>query len=328
MAAPMVAIGCVLVMAAVFPKAESQAQVPESDYPNRPIRVVVHQDAGSAGDTGARAITRALGEALGQQLVVENRPGAGGALGMRVAAAAAPNGYTLVAIGSPVMVLPYVHKNLGYDLFRDFVPIGRYSASHNALVVPASLPVSNVKELVALAKSKPGQLNMGTAGLGSASHLAGVLFNALADIQAVVVPYKGGGAAIVALVANETQYYVAPLSAVFGSIKSGRLKVLGVGGDTRALQLPQVPTIAEAGITAYRSVGWGGLLAPKGTPAAITAKVMEKLAAIMALPAVRQQGLKTGAEPGLLLGAEFGKFMREDFERFGAAAKAAKLQPE
>ena len=286
--------------------------------------MVVHQDPGSAGDSAARAI--ALGQALGQQLVVENRPGAGGALGLRAAAAA--DGYTLVAMSSTAMILPYVQKDPGYEVFRDFVPVGRFLVSQDALVVSSSLPVNSVKELVALAKSKPGQLNMGMAGVGSGSHLAGVLFNALADIQALVVPYKGGGAAIVALVANETQYYVAPLGAVFGQIKSGRIKVLGVGGDRRARRLPKVPTIAEAGIPAYRSAGWGGLLAPRGTPAAVTAKLMDKLAAIMALPAVQQQIIGTGAEPGLLLGAEFGKFMREDYERVGVAAKAAKLQPE
>jgi tripartite-type tricarboxylate transporter receptor subunit TctC len=260
--------------------------------------------------------------------VIENRPGAGGALGMGVAAAAAPDGYTMVAIGSPQMVLPFVHKNLNYDLLRDFVPIGRYSVSHNVLVVPASLPVTNVKELIQLVKSKPGQLNMGSAGPGSASHLAGALFNALAGLQSVTIPYKGGGAAVIGLMSGETQYYETPLPAVLGQIKSGRLKPLGVGGDSRAPQLPEVPTIAESGLAAYRSIGWGGVLMPKGTPVAMTSKVGEKLAAIIGMPTVRQQIFNAGAEPGLLLGADFGKFMREDLERFGAAAKAANLKAE
>jgi len=322
------ALGCALLLAAAFPKGESQAQEAGSQYPSRPIRIVVHQDPGSAGDGAARVITPVLAEALGQPLVVENRPGAGGALGLRVAAAAAPDGYTLVAMSSTAMILPYVQKDPGYDAFRDFAPIGRFLVSQDALVVPGNLAANSVKELVAMAKSKPGQLNMGMAGVGSGSHLAGVLFNALADIDALVVPYKGGGAAIAALMANETQYYVAPRGAVMGQIKSGRIKALGVGGNSRARQLPETPTVAEGGIPAYRSVGWAGLLAPRGTPAAVTAKLMDKLAVIMALPAVQQQILATGAEPALLLGAEFGKFMREDFERVGVAAKAAKLQPE
>lgn len=299
-----------------------------ADYPNKPIRILVAQEAGSAGDVGTRTIAPALGEALGQPLIVENRPGAGGALGMQVAMAATPNGYTLMAVGSPQMVLPYAHKNLGYDILKDFVPIGRYSVSHNALVVPSGLPVGSVRELVALAKLKPGQLNMGTAGIGSASHLAGALFNAIAEIDSLVVPYKGGGGATNALIAGEIQYYVAPLQALFGQVKSGRLKVLGVGGDSRAPQLPDVPTIAEAGVPAFRSVGWGGILMPKGTPPAIISKVMEKLGAIIALPGVQQQLVATGVEPGLLLGAEFEKFIREDLARYAIAAKAANLRPE
>lgn len=321
------ASGCAFFIAAVFSSAAAHAQG-VADYPNKPIRALVAQEAGSAGDVGARAIAGPLGEALGQPLIVENRPGAGGALGMQVAVAAAPNGYTLVTIGSPQMVLPYAHKNLGYDIVKDFVPIARYSVSHNALVVPAALPVSTVRELIALAKSKPGQLNMGTAGIGSASHLAGALFNALADIDALLVPYKGGGGATTALVANEIQYYVAPLQALLGQIKTGRLKILGVGGERRAPQLPDVPTIDEAGMPGFRSVGWGGLLMPKGTPQPIVAKVMDKLAGIMAQPAVQQQLMATGVEPGLLLGAEFEKFMREDLARYAIAAKAANLKPE
>jgi tripartite-type tricarboxylate transporter receptor subunit TctC len=325
MRAAIVAAGCMLCTASLAPGTYAQEGAP---YPSKPLRVIVAQEAGSAGDNGVRAITTALGEALGQPLVVENRPGAGGALGMGVAAAAAPNGYTIAAIGSPQMVLPYVHKNLPYDLFRDFVGVGRYSVSQNVLVVPATLPVASVKELVSLAKSKPGQLNMATAGPGSASHLAGLLFNVLAEVQAVPIPYKGGGTAVIGLISNEVQYMVTPMQAVLGQIKGGKLKALGVGGETRAPQLPDVPTIAEAGIASYRSIGWGGLLMPKGTPAAFTSKVAEKLAVIMSQPAVHQLMMKAGSQPGLLIGPEFERFRREDFERFGVAAKAANLKAE
>jgi tripartite-type tricarboxylate transporter receptor subunit TctC len=321
------ALGCALALAAAVSAGDAKAQG-AGGYPSKPVRLIIHQDPGSAADVSARAITPALSEALGQQVVLDYRPGAGGALGVRAAAAAAPDGYALIAMSSIAMILPYVLKDPGYDAFRDFVPIGRYTLSHNVLVVPAALPANSVKELVALAKSKPGQLNLGTAGIGSISHLSGALFNALAGIDAVVVPYKGGGAAITALIANETQYYVAPIAAVLGQIKTGRVKALAVGGDTRAIQLPDVPTIAEAGIPAYRNFSWAGLLAPAGTPAPVVGRLMEKLAAIMALPAVREQLLKTGSEPSLLLGAEFGRFMREDFERTGIAARSAKLQPE
>jgi len=318
---------CTLAMAAVFAAGPARAQA-APDYPVKPIRIIVAQEVGSAGDVGMRSISPALGEALGQPLVIENRPGAAGALGMGVAAAAAANGYTLLSVGSPMLIIPYANKNLNWDLFRDFVPIGRYSVSQNVLVVPVGLAVSNMKELIDLVKSKPGQLNMGTAGPGSASHLAGALFNTMADVQSVFIPYKGGGSAITALVAGETQYYVAPLTAVMGQIKSGRLKPLGVGGDNRASQLPDVPTIAEAGLSSYRSMGWNGMMMPKGTPAAITAKFSEKLASITKLPAVREMIQKSGAEPAFLSSEDFGKFMREDFARFGVAAKAANIKPE
>jgi tripartite-type tricarboxylate transporter receptor subunit TctC len=325
MRTPLRAAGCGLLVATFF---SALAFAQDAAYPAKPIRVIVAQEAGSAGDNGVRAITTALGEALGQPLVVENRPGAGGALGMGVAAAAAPNGYTIAAIGSPQMVLPYVHKNLNYDLFRDFVAVGRYSVSQNVLVVPQNLAVDNVRELVALVKSKPGQLNMATAGPGSASHLAGLLFNVMAELQAVPIPYKGGGSAVTGLIANEVQYMVTPMQAVLGQIKGGRLKALGVGGESRAPQLPEVPTIAEAGLPAYRSIGWGGLLMPKGTPPAYAARVSEMLGVTISQPGIQQVMMKVGTQPGFLPGPAFDKFMREDFERFGMAAKAAGLKAE
>ena len=318
-----VAVGAAALLAAGAALAQSGAP-----YPAKPIRVIVAQEVGSAGDNGMRAISGALGEALGQPLVIENRPGAAGVLGMGVAASAAPNGYTLLGVGSQMLIIPLANKNVTWDLFRDFVPIGRYSVSQNILVVPAKLPVNTVKELIVLVKSKPGQFNMGTAGPGSASHLGGALFNLMADIQSVAIPYKGGGSAITALVAGETQYYVAPLTAVMGQVKGGQLRALGVGGDARAPQLPDVPTIAEAGLPRYRSVGWNGIMVTRGAPPEVVGKVAEKLASIMGLAAVRELIVKSGAEPSLLIGDDFSRFMREDFERFTAAAKAANLQPE
>jgi tripartite-type tricarboxylate transporter receptor subunit TctC len=319
------AAGYAIVAAALIGAgAHAQAQ----DYPTKPVRVIVAQEPGSAGDNGMRSISPALGEALGQQLIIDNRPGAAGALGIAVAGAADPNGYTMLSVGSPMMIIPYANRNLKWDLFRDFVPVGRYSISHNVLVVPAKLPVSNVKELIEFVKSKRGDINMGTAGPGSASHLGGALFNVQAGVESVFIPYKGGGSAIIALVAGETQYYIAPLTAVMGQVRSGRLKALGVGGEKRAPQLPDVPTISEAGLPGFRSMGWNGLMMPKGTPAAIVAKVEDKLAAIASMPSVREMITRSGGEPAPLNAEQFGKFMREDFERFGIAAKAAGIKPE
>jgi tripartite-type tricarboxylate transporter receptor subunit TctC len=297
-------------------------------YPAKPIRMVVGQEAGSALDNSVRIITPALGEALQQQIVVDNRPGVGGMIAMQVGLASVPDGYTLINAGSPQMIAPFLFKKLSYDLFRDFVPIGRLTIVQNALVINPALPANNVQSLVELLKSKPGQFNMASAGIGSASHLAGVLFNAVTGIQALHVPYRGGAAAVAALISSEAQYLVTPLSATIGHIRAGRLKVLGVGGEARARQLPDVPTMEEAGIKGYRSTGWNGIFTPRGTPPAATARLVEALNTVYSNPALLDQILRAGVEPGLMTGAAFTKFMREEMARFGAAAKAANLKAE
>jgi tripartite-type tricarboxylate transporter receptor subunit TctC len=317
-----------LLVAGVSRVYAAAAAEPAAGYPARPIRVVIAQQAGSSIDTNIRVVGTALAEALGQPLVIDNRPGAGGALGMTIGAAAAPDGYTLVGVGSPQMVAPYAFKKLGYDLFRDFVPIARYIVSQNVLVTPPAFPPPSIRALIDLLKAKPGQFNMASAGPGSASQLAGILFNTLAGVDAVHVPYKGGGAAVIAVLANEAHYYVTPLPAALGQIRAGRLRALGVGGETRAPQLPQVPTIDEAGLPGYRSVGWTGLLMPRGAPPVMAAKVSGKLETVIAMPAIREQIIQAGGEPGFLAGTAFAQFMRADLARFGTAAKAANLTAE
>lgn len=295
-------------------------------YPSKPIRLVVGQEAGSALDNSVRILTPALGETLGQQIVIDNRPGVGGMIAMQIGLAAVPDGYTLVNAGSPQMIAPFLFKKLSYDIFRDFMPIGRLTIVQNVLVINTAMPATSVKGLVDLLKAKPGQFNMASAGIGSASHLAGMLFNSMTGVQVTHVPYKGGAAAVVALIANETQYLITPLSATIGHIKAGRLKVLGVGGETRTPQLPDAPTLEEAGIKGYRSHGWNGLFAPRGTPRAHVAKHITALNTVYANPALPDQILRAGVEPGLITGAAFTTFMKEDMVRFGAAAKAANLK--
>lgn len=297
-------------------------------YPSRPIRLVVGQEAGSALDNGVRIITPGLSQVLRQQIVIDNRPGVGGMIAMQIGVASVADGYTLVNAGSPQMIAPFLFKKLSYDIFNDFVPIGRLTIVQNALVTNVAISSNTVKSLIELLKSKPGQFNMASAGIGSASHLAGVLFNTITGVQAVHVPYKGGAAAVTAIISNEAQYLVTPLSATIGHIKAGRLKVLAVGGEGRTRQLPEVPTMEESGITGYRSTGWNGLFAPKGIPAVVTAKLIAALNVAYENPALPDQILRAGVEPGLLTGAAFATFMREDMTRFGAAAKAANLKSE
>jgi tripartite-type tricarboxylate transporter receptor subunit TctC len=294
-------------------------------YPVRPIRVVIAQEAGSSIDTNIRVVAPLLSERLGRQLVIDNRPGAGGTLGMTIGAAAAPDGYTLVGVGSPQMIAPFVFSRLEYDVVRDFVPVARYIVSPNVFVVAPGFPVESVKAFIDHAKARRNELNLSTAGPGSASHLAGVYFNAVVGVEAVPVHYKGGGAAVIAVIGGEAQYLLTPMPAVMSHVRAGRLKALAVGGVARAPQLPQVPTLDEAGVPGFRSAGWTGLLMPRKVPKAYPALVAAKLGEVMQVAAVREQILNAGGEPGYLAGDAFGQFIRDDMARFGAAAKAANL---
>ena len=303
----------------------SFAADPVSAYPSRPVRFVLGQQAGSALDNGVRSITPALGEALGAQIVVDNRPGAAGIIAMQIGVAATPDGYTLINAGSPQMIAPFLYKKLDYDLFRDFVAIARLTTVQNCLVMNPGFAPNSVRSRIDLAKSKPGQINMASAGVGSASHLAGTLFATMTGVQVLHVPYNGGASAVTALISNEAQFMVTPLSATLGQIRAGRLKVLAVGGQTRAPQLPDVPTIQEEGVNGYLSVGWNGIFAPKGTPAAAVTRLVGALTGIMSKPDMKERIARAGVEPGLMTGAEFTKFMHEDMARFGRAVKAANL---
>ena len=312
-------------LAAILAQQAALAAGPVPNYPSRPIRLVVGQQAGSALDNSVRAIMPALSESLVAQIVIDNRPGVGGMIAMQLGHAATPDGYTIINAGSPQMIAPFLFKKLDYDLFRDFVPIARLTVVQNCLVTTPSFAPKNVKALVDLAKSRPAQIHMASAGMGSASHLAGTLFGTMAGIQVLHVPYKGGASAVTALIANEAQFMVTPLSATIGQIKAGRLKILAVGGQARVPQLPDVPTMQEAGITGYLSIGWNGLFAPAGTPATAVSRLVGALNDVMSKAEMRERIYRAGVEPGLMTGPDFVKFMREDMARFGSAVKAANL---
>ena len=297
-----------------------------TNYPSKPIRMIVGQQAGSALDNSVRTITPALSDALGAAIVIDNRPGVGGMIAMQIAHGATPDGYTIVNAGSPQMIAPFLFKKLDYDLFQDFVAIARLTVVQNCLVTSPQFGATSVKNLIDLAKSRPGTINMASAGVGSASHLAGTLFTAMTGTPVLHVPYKGGASAVTALISNEAQFMITPLSATLGHIRAGRLKVLAVGGQTRASQLPDIPTIESEGVKGYLSVGWNGLFAPRGTPAAAVGRLVGALKSVMAQADTQNRILRAGVEPGLLIGEEFTKFMREDMARFGRAVKAANLK--
>jgi tripartite-type tricarboxylate transporter receptor subunit TctC len=286
-------------------------------YPDRPIRLISPNPAGGANDTIVRIIAAKMSTILGVSFVIDNRGGAGGKIGAEAVARAAPDGYTLLAGSvSTHSFAPVVTPRLGYDPIRDFEPISLLALVQNVLVVSPALPARTVAELVALAKAHPGKLNYASGGPGSTSHFAVAMFVALAGIQndTVHVPYKGGAPALAATMANETQFYFGPMAGMTPFIEAGSVKALAVSGEARSASLPAVPTMREAGQPKYKAVGWFGLMAPAGTPAAIVSQLSAAVAEAAKSPEV-VAGLRVqGIEPASSTPTEFAAFIREQLE--------------
>ena len=286
-------------------------------YPDRPIRLISPNPAGGANDTIVRIIAAKMSPLLGGSFIIDNRGGAGGNIGAEAVARAAPDGYTLLAGSvSTHSFAPLVPPKPGYDPIKDFEPISLFALVQNVLVVTPSLPVANVSELIALAKAQPGKLNYASGGPGSTSHFAVAMFVALAGIQndTVHVPYKGGAPAMTATIANDTQFYFGPMAGMVPFIEAGSVKALAVSGEARSPTLPQVPTMTEAGMPKYKAIGWFGLLAPAGTPAAIVAKLSDAVAEAVKSPEVITGLRVQGIEPASSRPAAFAAFVREQLE--------------
>ena len=307
----------------------SAAQRDGTDYPSRPIRLMVPQNPGASVDNIGRILAARMGDELGQQIVADNRPGAGGTLAAEVVAHAAPDGQTLFAVATGTAVIsPQTFKKLSYDPIKDFEYISLFAITQNVLVVHPSLPVKSVKELLAYAKANPGKLNMANAGSASQSHLACVLFTHMASIDVVHVPYKGGGASVTALIGNESQVTITPAPAVLGHVRGGRLRALATAGAKRSPLTPDLPTITESGVPGYLSSGWMGLMAPARTPQPILDKLLATLVKVVETPATRELFERQGADPVMSTPAEFKKFVAEEYARFTQAIRLANLKPE
>ncbi len=297
-------------------------------YPDRPVRMIVPQGIGAGTDLLTRPFAAKLGEALGQQIVVDNRPGASGMIGLELVAHAPRDGHTLLATSAGIQVIaPQLFRKLPFDPFRDLVPITLFAVTQNALVIHPSLAARTTREFVALAKAAPGKFNFASAGTGTQSHLATVQFGLLAGIDTVHVPYKGGGALNAALIANEAQYSVTPLPGALPHIRSGRLRALGTGGDKRSTQMPEVPTIAEAGVP-FLSTGWTAILGTAGTPKPVFDKVHATVIKLMAQPEMRELIERQGADVVTSTPEALGRFIREEWDRYTPAIKAAKIRIE
>jgi tripartite-type tricarboxylate transporter receptor subunit TctC len=305
------------------------AQRDGTDYPSRPIRLMVPQNPGASVDNISRILAARMGDELGQQIVADNRPGAGGTLAAEVVAHAAPDGQTLFAVATGTAVIsPQTFKKLSYDPIKDFEYISLFAITQNVLVVHPSLPVKSVKELLAYAKANPGKLNMANAGSASQSHLACVLFTHMAGIDVVHVPYKGGGASVTALIGNESQVTITPAPAVLSHVRGGRLRALATAGAKRSPLTPDLPTAIESGVPGYLSSGWMGLMAPARTPKPILDKLLTTLVKVVETPATRELFERQGADPVTSTPAEFKKFVAEEYARFAQAIRLANLKPE
>jgi tripartite-type tricarboxylate transporter receptor subunit TctC len=298
-------------------------------YPSKPIRMVVGFPPGGFVDFTARLVATPLGSALGQQVVVENRGGAGGIVGTEVAARAAPDGYTLT-VGSAGThgVNQSLYPKLPYNVLRDFQPIARLADAPSILAVHPSLPVKSVKELIALARSKPGQINYASAGSGTSTHLAAVLFEYLGHVKMVHVPFKGGGPAIVALLAGEVPVTFGTAASVSPQTKAGRLRALAVTSGERSAVLPDLPTIAESGVPGYEMLNWLGLFAPAGTPRTIVERLSSESVRIVNTPEVVARFHAQGAEPSPLASDAFARFVRSEVEKWGKVVAATGMSAE
>ena len=313
-----------LVAAALVPAIATAAT-----YPERPIRLLVPQGVGASNDTLSRALAIKYGEFIGQQIVVDNRAGAGGLIGMELAAHAAPDGYTILASATATQVIaPQLHRKLAFDPFKDLMPVSLFASTANILVTHPTLPPKTVKEFIAFAKAQGPKLNMASAGAGAQSHLAGVQLMLAAGFESTHVPYKGGGASVAAVLAGESQWTFTPMPATLSHVQSGKLKALAVGSTKRTAQLPDVPTFAESAVAGFQSTGWIGLMLPKGTPAPIFEKVRSTLLKAMQDPETRTLIQRQGGDPVTNTPEEFAKFIRSEWDSFGAAIKAAKLKVE
>jgi len=286
-------------------------------YPVKPVRLIVADAAGGAPDQLGRILALKLSEILGQQMVVDNRPGASGALGADIVAHSPADGYTLLLTTTAIYaILPSLKKNLAYDPVRDFVPVSRIATASNVLVVNASLPVSSIAELVQLAKSKPGALNYASAGVGSPAHLAGEMLNLLAGIKLVHVPYKGAAPALLDVIAGNAQLIITSPIAAGGHIRTGRVRALATTGSERNPALPELPTIAET-VPGYEiSQSWG-IVAPQGTPAPVVKRLNQAIVQAMHIDEVKAQVVKTGAVPAGDAAADFEAFMAKERARLG-----------
>jgi tripartite-type tricarboxylate transporter receptor subunit TctC len=306
---------CVVAAALLAPLAGAQS------YPVKPIRLILSVPAGATPDVTARLVTPGLANVLGQPLVVDNRGGAGGLIGAEIVAKAAPDGYTLF-ISSPgaLTILPHLRK-VPYDTLKDFTPVSLISVGPFVLILHPSVPAKSVNELIALAKAQPGKLNYASAGNGVANHLAMELFKQMAGVDITHVPYKGAPQAVTDVLAGHMNMMFNSIAPLVGHIKAGRVRVLGVASAKRSSQLPEVPTISEAGVPGFEAENWFGMFAPAKTPQRIIARLNEAVVKVVRSPEIQAQFAALGADAVGNSPEEFAAFVRRDMEKYAKVVR-------
>ncbi|MBI1989333.1 MAG: tripartite tricarboxylate transporter substrate binding protein [Betaproteobacteria bacterium] len=314
--------GCVALLLAASAVAHAQG------YPSRPVRLIVPTSPGGGTDISARMIAPKLAEYLGQQIVVDNRPGASTMIGVELVARAAPDGYTLLMGISSLAIAPYIQTKVPYDAVKDFAPVSQVVVLSNLMVSHPSLPARAVKELVAFARTRPGQINFAAGSVGSNPHLAMELFLSMTGLKMVHVPYKGQGPALIDLMAGHVSLSMANMLIALPHVKNGRLRAIGVTGAKRASVAPDIPTIAEAGVPGYEVVQWFGVLAPAHTPRDIIARLHAGIVRAVQDPAIRERFSSDGAETVGSTPEEFAAVIRADLGKWSKVIKDAGIKPE
>ena len=298
------------------------------DYPAKPLRIISPFPPGGSVDLVARMVAAKLSENLGQQVVVDNRSGASGNIGTELVARAAPDGYTLLANTLPFIANAFLYSKLPYDALNDFAPIMLVCSSPSLLAVHPSLPARSVKELLALARAKPGGLNYGTAGAATNPHIAGELFNYLGKVNMVAVHFKGGGPALIAAMSGEVGIAFSNFAETSEFVRSGRLRGLGVSSTKRVAALPDIPTIAEAGLPGYEFTTWNGLWAPKGTPRAVVTLLNDRLKKVMAAPDQMKRFQDRGLDVIASTPEEFATYLQAEYKKWGTLIKERGMRAE
>ena len=297
------------------------------DYPSKPVRLIVPFPPGGSNDVVGRMIAVQLSTRLDKPVIVENQGGAGGLIGTEMAARSQPDGYTLLLVSVAYAFIPAIYK-LPYDPATAFAPVAVLGAGPVVIAVTSKLPVGSVKELIALAKEKPGELNYATAGVGSFQHLASELFKLQAGVDIVHIPFKGGGPAMMDVIAGNTQIAIGSLVQMLPQIKAGKLKALGVGSANRIAALPDLPTISEAGVPGYEVTNWWGIVVPAGTPRPVIDRLHKELTAVVASTETKKRFETEGAEPLSMSPDEFGRFIAAETVKWARVVKDAGIRAE